>query len=83
MHKHQRSSNTKYGRLKAIGAGLLLIAVGYLRLLGGVQVVTHGTGQPMFSWGLIAAGILCIASTLIPKSWIVKAGGPPRGGQAR
>jgi hypothetical protein len=33
-----------------------LAAVGVLRLMGGVQVVRAWTGQPMFSWGLIAAG---------------------------
>jgi len=81
MHKHQKSSNTQYGRFKAIGAGLVLIVVGKLRLLGGVHVVTHWTGQPMFSWGLIAAGILCIASALAPQSWIAKAVGTPRGGR--
>lgn len=83
MHKQRKSSNTSYGRFKAIGAGVLLIVVGKLRLLGGVQVVTHGTGQPMFSWGLVAAGILCIALALVPKSWIARAVGPLRGGHAR
>jgi hypothetical protein len=42
-------------------------------LLGGVQVVTHWTGQPMFSWGLIAGGGLCILLALIPAAWIAKA----------
>jgi len=77
MSKHQKSSNTKYGRFQAIGAGLVLIVVGKLRLLGGVHVVTHGTGQPMFSWGLIAGGMLLILSALIPQSWIAKAVGSP------
>jgi len=83
MHNHHKSSNTRYGRLKAIGAGLLLIVVGKLRLLGGVQLVTHGTGQPMFSWGLIAGGILCIASALVPRSWMARAVGPPTGKHTR
>jgi hypothetical protein len=73
MHPENGKGNTRYGRLKAIGSGLILIIVGLLRLLGGVQVVTHWTGQPMFSWGLIAAGTLCIFSAFIPRSWMVKA----------
>ena len=83
MHNHRKSSNTRYGRLKAVAAGLILIVVGKLRLLGGVQVGTHWTGQPMFSWGLIAAGLLCIVSALVPTSWIARAVGTPRGGHTR
>ena len=75
MHSETSKGNTRYGRLKAIGAGLILIAVGFLRLLGGIPVVTHWTGQPMFSWGLIAAGTVCILSAFIPSSWIAKAAG--------
>ena len=71
--KNKRLANTSYGRLKAVGAGLVLAAIGSLRLLGGVQVVTHWTGQPMFSWGLIAAGIVCLLSALVPVSWVNKA----------
>jgi hypothetical protein len=62
-----------YGRLKLVGAGLAFAVVGTTLLLSGVQVVTHWTGQPMFSWGLIAAGGLCIVLALIPASWIAKA----------
>jgi hypothetical protein len=53
-------------RLKAIGVGAILVAVGYLRIRGGTQVVTHWTGQPMFSFGLIAGGLVLIASAAIP-----------------
>jgi hypothetical protein len=81
MHSATSKGNTRYGRLKAVGAGVAIAAVGILRLRGGVQVVTHGTGQPMFSWGLIAAGTLCILSSLIPQSWIVKAAGTPIAGR--
>ena len=63
-----------YGRLKLVGAGLALAVVGCALLLKGVQVVTHWTGQPMFSWGLVAAGGLCIVLAVIPASWIVNAG---------
>ena len=62
-----------YGRLKLVSAGLLLVVVGSALLLRGLQVVTHWTGQPMFSWGLIAAGGLCIVIAVIPASWIAKA----------
>ncbi len=67
----------RFGRIKIIGTGLILVAVGVLRMLGGVQVVTHGTGQPMFSWGLVAAGIVCILASLVPVSWVAKAAGMP------
>jgi len=62
-----------YGRLKLLGAGLALAIVGSALLLRGVQVATHSTGQPMFSWGLIAAGELCVLLALILASWIAKA----------
>jgi hypothetical protein len=62
-----------YGRLKLIGAGLVLALVGTARALKGIQVVIHSTGQPVFSWGLIGAGGLCIVLALIPSSWITKA----------
>ena len=54
-------------RLKAIGAGAALVTVGCLRIKGGTQVVIHWTGQPMFSSGLITAGLLLIASAAVPK----------------
>ena len=77
MHTDKGKANSRFGRLKALGAGLILVAVGVLRMLGGVQVVTHWTGQPMFSWGLVAAGIICIFSALVPASWIATAAGLP------
>lgn len=54
-------------RLKAIGAGAILVALGYLRISGGTQVVTHWTGHPMFSFGLIAGGLVLIASAALPE----------------
>jgi hypothetical protein len=83
MNKDEKSSNTRYGRFKAIGAGLILIVVGKLRLMGDIEGVTHWTGQPMFSWGLIAAGLLRIVSALVPQSWIARAVGAPRGRHTR
>jgi hypothetical protein len=62
-----------YGRLKLIGTGLFLACIGSIRLARDVQVVTHWTGQPLFSWGLIAGGGLCILLAFIPPSWITKA----------
>lgn len=74
MKHHQIQPTVRpYGRLKLICAGLALTVVGIAMLLRGVQVVTHWTGQPMFSWGLIAGGGLCILLALIPAQWIVKA----------
>jgi len=83
MHSETSKRNTRYGWLKVIGVGLILIAVGLLRLLGGVHVVTHWTGQPMFSWGLIAGGIVCILLAFIPSSWIAKAAGTNTNKKAR
>ncbi len=54
-------------RLKAVGIGAILVAVGYLRVKGGTQVVIHSTGQPMFSFGLIAAGLIVLVSAAIPE----------------
>ena len=74
MKHHQIHPTVRpYGRLKLVGAGLAMTAVGIAMLLRGVQVTTHWTGQPMFSWGLIAGGGLCIFLALIPASWIAKA----------
>jgi hypothetical protein len=83
MNKQEKSANTRYGRFKAVGAGLILILLGKLRLMGDVQVVNHWTGEPMFSWGLIAAGLLCIVLALVPQSWIARAVGTPRGRHTR
>jgi hypothetical protein len=73
MKHHMPPIVRPYGRLKLVGAGLVLAVAGSTWLLRGVQVVTHGNGQPMFSWGLIAAGGLCILLAIIPSSWIAKA----------
>lgn len=53
MQSEISQANTRYGRFKGIGIGLIIAAVGIMRLIGSVQVVTHWAGQPMFSWGLI------------------------------
>jgi hypothetical protein len=73
MQRREPSVVSPYGRLKLIGAGLALALVGIVRTLRGVQVVTHWTGQPMFSWGLISAGGICILLALVPIPWITKA----------
>jgi hypothetical protein len=39
MHADKENANTRFGRLKAMGTGLILVAVGLLRMLGDVQVV--------------------------------------------
>lgn len=79
MHESKANANSRFGRIKAVNAGLILVAIGSLRMIGGVQVVTHWTGQPMFSWGLVAAGIICILSALVPASWIARAAQLPTG----
>jgi len=66
-----RSMNWK-SRLKAIGIGAVIVSVGYLRIRGGTQVVIHWTGQPIFSLGLIAAGLFVIGSAAIPERLISK-----------
>jgi hypothetical protein len=60
-------------RLKLVGTGLVLILVGALKISRGAQVSTHWTGQPLFSWGLVTSGAVCILLSLIPRSWIMKA----------
>jgi len=59
-------------RVKAIGIGIVILAVGLLRIRGGTQVVIHWTGQPMFSFGLIAAGLVVIATSLMPERLLLK-----------
>jgi hypothetical protein len=83
MRSEINKKNTRYGRLKAVGAGVILVSVGLLRLLGGVQAVPHWSGQPMFSYGLIAAGGVCILSAFVPSSWIAKAVATNKGSKAR
>jgi hypothetical protein len=75
-HHQLRPTARPYGRLKLVGVGLATTVVGIAMLMHGVQVTTHWTGQPMFSWGLIAGGGLCILLALIPASWIAKAAAP-------
>jgi len=65
-------------RLKLVAFGLLLILVGAVKISRGVQVSTHWTGQPLFSWGLITGGAVCILLSLIPMSWITRASENPR-----
>jgi hypothetical protein len=77
-HTHKMRSSSRWGRIKLIGAGVVLIGVGMALMRAAVQVVTHWTGQPMFSWGLVAAGLLCVVLAFIPISWIEKAAEIPR-----
>jgi len=72
-HPHLVQAHKRWGRLKLIGAGIALGGFGVALLGRGVAVVMHWTGQPMFSWGFIAAGLLCIALAFIPTSWVAKA----------
>lgn len=84
MHKDRSPSrNVFLGRLKLVGAGCALAAIGILRVHGGVQVVRHNSGQPMFSWGLIAGGILCLVLAFVPLLWIAKAAKKPESSHQR
>ena len=58
--------------------GLALVAVGVYRQMTGEVVVTHWTGQPMWSFGLIAAGIACIGISLLPNSVVRRIGNKSR-----
>jgi hypothetical protein len=75
IDKHDSSISMvrRFGRIKLVVAGLLFALVGTVRILNGIQIVTNWTGQPMFSWGLVAAGVVCILTALVPISWIAKA----------
>ena len=63
---------TWQARLKGVAVGIAILAVGCLRIAQGSQVVTHWTGQPMFSFGLIAAGLVFIAASAIPARFIYR-----------
>ena len=70
MHTHKpRPVSERSGRLWLLAFGLALAVIGILWMLAGVQVQTHWTGQPMFSWGLVGGGVLCILLALIPNSY--------------
>jgi len=73
MRLEPSKEKARYERLKMVGCGLVLVFMGVLRLRQGLDVVTHSTGQPMFSWGLIAGGVVCIILSLIPNSWVASA----------
>ena len=73
MKQHRQGMVRPYGRLKLVSAGVVLALFGTARMLRGIQVVQTSRSQPMFSWGLIAAGFVCVAFALIPLSWIAKA----------
>lgn len=70
---HQRFNNTSFGRLKLLASGFILGGLGIVRLLNGIQVVPHFSRQPLFSWGLVAAGLVCLVLAAIPTSWIARA----------
>jgi xanthine/uracil permease len=70
---HKARVSSPWGRLKLAGAGLILAGVGIALLLRDIQVVRHWTGQPLFSSGLVAGGVLCIVLAIIPGSWIARA----------
>jgi hypothetical protein len=78
MRRQRVPVGSGWARLKLIGTGLVLAGFGWLLELRGVQVVMHWTGQPLFSWGFIGAGLLCLVLACIPVSWVAKAAEIPR-----
>jgi hypothetical protein len=78
MHTRKSQGSNRFARFKLISAGAVLAGVGLLWMERGIQVLRHWTGQPLFSWGLIATGLFCIVLALIPTSWIAKAAELPR-----
>lgn len=60
-------------RLKLVGAGAVCIAFGWLRIWAGVQVVSNAHRQPVFSYGLVALGIVLILFAAIPDKLIARA----------
>ena len=77
-HTYKPETKDRWGRFKLIGAGLVLSGVGAARILVGEQVVRHSNGQPMFSWGLVAAGLLCFLLAFVPASWVARAAEIPK-----
>jgi hypothetical protein len=77
-HNLKTGGTGPWARLKLVGAGLGFGAVGWALQYRGIQVLRQWTGQPMFSWGLIGTGLLCIAFACIPLSWVAKAAELPR-----
>jgi hypothetical protein len=67
-----RGASTK-GRLGVALGGLSFLSVGIIQLYRNVQVVVGRRGIPVFSWGMIAAGGVCILLSIVPVSWIAKA----------
>ena len=59
-------------RLKLVALGMIILLVGLVRQLSGEVVLTHWTGQPQYSFGLIAAGGFMIVMAFIPSSWLSK-----------
>jgi hypothetical protein len=83
MRHDRRPGKAIIGRLKLVGVGLVLAGVGIGRMMSGMQVVRHSNGQPVFSWGLIAGGIVCFILAFIPISWVAKAAGEPEAKRRR
>lgn len=63
--------------------GLFFLSVGMIQLYRNVQVVVGRRGIPVYSWGMITAGGLCILLSMVPVSWTAKAANLPLPGEKR
>ena len=59
-------------RAKGIISGVVLVIFGWLRLKVGIDVVVTSRMQPMFSFGLIAGGLVLIGASLLPDSLVAR-----------
>jgi hypothetical protein len=69
----RKTSTVPKGRFKLLAGGVLLALVGHVQLHRGAQVTVNWTGQPLFAWGLVAAGTVCVLLGIVPTSVIQKA----------
>jgi hypothetical protein len=82
MQTNKPPAKAGWHRLKLVGAGLLFAGVGGALILHGVLAYKRA-GQPLFSYGLVATGVLCMLLAMIPDSWVAKAAETPRRGAKR
>jgi hypothetical protein len=69
----RRKNRTSIGkRALPLCAGIVVAGLGLLELKGGRIVLVHWTGQPLYSAGLVAMGVLLIVFAFLPNSWVAR-----------